>query len=75
MQYNYKIENTFSISYKFTKAMSNNRYCYYDKITDYKKYAKNTFKRNSRNTGITHDNKIFNDKITNYKIYRKQCEK
>ena len=66
---------TFSNSYKFVMGMINRRYIHqeYDKFTDYK--MKNTFKINSRNTGIMHDNKIFNDKITNYKIYRKQCER
>ena len=65
---------TFSNSYKFVRGMINNRYILeeYDKFTDYKKYAKNTFKRNSSISGIMHDNKLLNDKITDYKIYRKR---
>ena len=60
---------TFSNSYKFVKGlMIGNRYIHdeYDKFTDYRE-IKNTFKINSRNTGIMHDNKIFNDEITDYK--------
>ena len=76
---NYRMGNTFSDSYKFTRNMFIMRYnnldeC--DKFADYK--MKDTFKLNSRIStisGIKHDNKLFEDKITDYKIYRKQCER
>lgn len=66
---------TFSNFYKHARVMTINRYIIdeYDKITDYRE-IKNTFKINSRNTGIMHDNKFLNDEITDYKI-EKRCSR
>ena len=68
---NYKMEDTFSDSYRFTRAMINNRYILDEcnKFADYK--IKDGFKINSRIStisGIKHYNKLFEDKITDYKV-------
>ena len=72
---NYKMEDTFSDSYRFTRAMINNRYIldecnkFCNKFADYK--IKDRFKINSRIStisGIKHYNKLFEDKITDYKV-------